>query len=334
MAYIEKRALPNGKITYRARIRIHGMPELSATFHKSSHAKEWALKKEAELKISRYFPRDEGKNHTFATFADLYITKVLPKNPKAFTKQKNFILWWKSKLGSYFLSHISPSMIAELRDELLAQKTLRKKLRTPSTVNRYLAALSRAFTSCIKELGWIKENPVLSIQRPKENKSRERFLTKEEIVKLLTECKRSRSPHLYPVVLFALATGARQGEILHLKWEDVDIVYGIAIFRDTKNGESRSVALSHPIIDSLKQERRKRYVLSPSMSFPISTANNRLIFQLHGNRLSNEQACAMSVFTTFGTPQRPISLCPALPPLKSQPFSVTKPLLWSNAIAI
>lgn len=64
------------------------MPELSVSFDKSSHAKEWALKKEAELKIARYFPRDEGKNRTFATFADLYIAKVLSKNPKAFTKQK------------------------------------------------------------------------------------------------------------------------------------------------------------------------------------------------------------------------------------------------------
>lgn len=269
MAQIEKRTLPSGNFTYRARIRIQGLPEQSASFPTRTLAKEWARKKESEMKESRYFPRNDGKNRTFAMFADQYIAKILPKNPKALSKQRLHILWWKSKLGGYYLSHISPSMIAEMRDLLLSEITCRHKLRSPSTVNRYLATLSRAFTFCVKEYGWLKENPVLSIQRPKENKARERFLIKEDIEKLLDSCRKSRSPHLYPIVLFALATGARQGEILHLKWEDVDIIHGIAIFRETKNGESRSVALSALLIESLKQERKKRIILSPYV-FPNS----------------------------------------------------------------
>ena len=157
MARIEKRHHPDGKITYRARIRIQGMPDTSATFHTRTAAKEWAYKKESELKQSRYFPRDDGKNRTFDTFVDYYIEKVLPKNPKSYGKQRQLILWWESKLGKYYLAHITPSMIAQLRDELLDEATRRHTIRSPSTTNRYLAALSRAFTICIKELGWLKE---------------------------------------------------------------------------------------------------------------------------------------------------------------------------------
>lgn len=273
MAYIEKRQHNNGVITYRARIRIQGMPDESASFPTRTHAKEWARKKESEMKEARYFPRNEGKNRTFAHFVDHYIEKILPKNPDAYTKQKQLMLWWKSHLGSYYLSHITPSMIAELRDQLLRETTRLYKLRSASTVNRYLAALSQAFNMGIKELGWLKENPVLFIQRPKENKARERFLSKEEVSKLLLACRLSKSPYLYAIVLFAISTGARRGEILHLKWTDVDTVQRIAIFRETKNGETRSVSLSSSLMDCLNEERLKRVILSPYI-FPNLTGKN------------------------------------------------------------
>ncbi len=68
---------------------------------------------------------------------------------------------------------------------------------------------------------------------------------------------------LYPVVVFTLATGARRGEILNLMWKDIDFEQGIAHFRYTKNGETRSVALSQHLLDILNIEKRKRVVISP-----------------------------------------------------------------------
>ena len=184
MAYIEKRTILDGSISYRARIRILGMPEASASFPTRTLAKEWVIRKEAEMRTARYFPRDEGKNRTFGSFVDIYIQKILPKNQQAFKKQLQLILWWKNHLEGYFLNHTSPSMIASLRDQLLEETTRRNQLRSPSTVNRYLAALSCAFTTCIREFGWLKENPVILIRRPKENKSQDRFLLKEEVAPL------------------------------------------------------------------------------------------------------------------------------------------------------
>lgn len=269
MASIQKREHPNGNMTYRARVRVVGMPDKSATFPSRSQAKLWAQKMEAEIRQGRYFLKQEDKERTFEEFIDRYIEKELPKRPESLNKQRSLLLWWKKQLGSYFLCHISPSMLAELRDRLLEETTVRNKPRSPSTVNRYLAALSQALTIAVKEWGWLKENPLLKISRLREGKARERYLEKEEIVHLLDTCKQSKSPYLYGMVVFALGTGARRGEILNLKWEEVDFSRSTATFHSTKNGETRTVPLGSSVLESLQQERQRRFVLSPYV-FPCA----------------------------------------------------------------
>jgi integrase len=133
----------------------------------------------------------------------------------------------------------------------------------------YLAALSKALTVCIKELGWLKENPVLMISRPPESKARDRYLTHDEIARLLEVCTISRCRYLYTIVLFALTTGARRGEILNLKWDDLDLHNKIAIFRHTKNGESRYALLSFKLVECLMRQSGRRIVISPYV-FPSS----------------------------------------------------------------
>lgn len=275
MAYIEERELADGRIVYRIRIRIAGCPDISEIYHGTyKQAKIWAQKKESEIRETRFFPKDLGKERTFADLVDRYISKELPKKPKSITKQTQQLLWWKKHLGKYFLCHITTAMIAEIRDDkLLAETTYRGSLRSSSTANRYLAALSCAFTTAVKEWGWLKENPISKVKRPKEGKARDRYLDKEEIGRLLIECRKSQSPHLYTIVLFALSTGARKGEILGLKWNDIDFVKCTATFRETKNGETRTVGLDHAILESLKGEKSKRVIFSPYV-FPSSSGKS------------------------------------------------------------
>lgn len=262
MATIQKRVHPNGKVTYRARVRVIGMPDKSATFTTQSKAKIWAQKTETEFRERRHFPQQTDREKTFAQFIDRYIERELPKNPKSQKKQTQILTWWRKKLGAYFLIHISPSMIGELRDELQTEMTRRGKLRSSSTTNRYLASLSKAFSVSVREYGWMKENPVLKIQRPPEAKARDRFLDKEEMSQLLKACHESKSSHLYAVVLLALSTGARKGELLSLKWEDVDFSRKILTFRNTKNGETRVVPLTEDAFACLVKEKGKRIVFS------------------------------------------------------------------------
>lgn len=270
MASIQKRKKANGEYSYRVRIRVEGAPFVTGTYPTRKEALAFARRMESEIRAGRYFGREEDKEKTFAEFIDRFVERELPKNPKGYKKQKMLLSWWKKHLGSYFLCHITPSMIAELRDKLMSENTCRHRLRTSSTTNRYIAALSRAFNICVKEWHWVKENPVRIITRPKENKARERYLEQEEVVRLLEACRKSKSPHLYAVTIFGLATGARKGEILGIRWNDICFERCTATFRDTKNGETRTVHLSDYVLKVLKEERCKRLMLSefvfPSMN--------------------------------------------------------------------
>ena len=262
MAFIEKRRNSDGKISYRARVRLSGAPKMSQTFRTRKEAEDWAHKLEAEIKNGRYFRREEDRKRTFNDFIERYIEKELPKNPDSYKKQKQLLTWWRSHLGRYFLCHITPSMIAELRDKLMSEKNFKGKLRSASTCRRYIFSLSKAYTICTQEWQWTKENPVAQISKPKENKPKDRYLEKEEIGILLSACQKSKSPHVYAFTLFSLGTGARKGEVLDLLWEDVDFFRSTATFRDTKNSEDRTVHLNKGLLECLMDEYKKRLVKS------------------------------------------------------------------------
>ena len=132
-------------------------------------------------------------------------------NPPYYKKAQ--LNWWKEKFGHYVLCDITPAVIATGRDELLQGTTSKGTQRSPSTVVRYIAALSHVFTIAIKEFGWLESSPVGKITKPKEPIGRVRFLSDEERERLLLTCKQSYNSFLYVVVVLAISSGMRQSEI-------------------------------------------------------------------------------------------------------------------------
>jgi integrase len=110
-------------------------------------------------------------------------------------------------------------------------------------VVRYLALLSHALTVAMKEWGWIDDNPCRKVTKPKEPRGRVRFLDDREREALLCACRESRNVLLYPMVVLAIATGMRKGEMQQLRWHQVDLDEGRITLEETKNGERRSVPL-------------------------------------------------------------------------------------------
>src|SRR5215470_7117967 len=110
--------------------------------------------------------------------------------------------WWKKRLGHYVLADITPALIAEYRDKLAYGN---ETPRANSTVNRYLAALSHAFTTAVKEWGWLDDSPMRKVRKPKEPRGRVRFLSEEERQLLLNACMQSPSAYLFHVVILALS---------------------------------------------------------------------------------------------------------------------------------
>lgn len=271
MALIEKRMSYDGKISYRVRIRIKGSPQESATFARLTDAKKWVQSIESAIRENRHFKVSEAKRHTLSELIDRYCFNVLP-NKKSAKTQFQQLNWWKTKIGSYPLSDITPSLIAEYRDKLGREITIRGRPPSPATVVRYMAALSHTFTTAVKEWGWLDDSPMRKVTKPKEPRGRVRFLSEDERTRLLKACKKSNNTSLYPVVVLALSTGMRQGEIMSLTWDAVDLNRGRAILHETKNDERRAVPLAGHALELLKELGKVRRIDS-NLLFPSKEAN-------------------------------------------------------------
>ena len=199
-----------------------------------------------------------------AELIDRYIAEVLPKKAKGSkfnTNQSQQLEWWKKHLGAYLLSDITAPRIVEARNKLK---------RSPATINRYMSALSHVFTIAIREWGWIEDSPIRKISKQKEPRGRMRYLSDEERIKLIEAARDIEDPTLYTVIVLALSTGARQGELLGLSWKDVDFKRGLLTFHETKNGERRTVPLTGLAHDLLKERHSKRDKIG-SLIFPSET---------------------------------------------------------------
>lgn len=236
MPTIESRVNDDGTTSHRVKIRLKGMPSASASFERLTDARRWAQATEAAMREGRYFKTAEAKRHTFADLVDRYIRDVLPQKPKNASNIKQHLMWWRGQLGAYSLADVTPARIAEGRDKLLTTKTRHDKPRSPATVVRYMASLSSMFTVAVKDWQWLEVSPTSSVRKPKEPRGRVRFLDDNERAELLAACKASTSKFLYPVVVLALSTGMRRGEIMKLRWSDVDLVRGQIMLKETKNG--------------------------------------------------------------------------------------------------
>ena len=229
MAVIEERRSKKG-VSYRVKIRLKGHKPQEATFERKTDAKNWAKSTESAIREGRYFKCAEAKKRTLAELIDKYIETVLPhKSESMRSAQTNQLAWWKNNAGYYVLADFTPQVIASLRDELSKGSTNRGERRTNATINRYLAALSHALSVASDEWGWIETNPLLKVKRQPESQGRVRCLDDGERIRLLEACKQSTNKQLYVIVVLALSTGMRKGEILNLRRRDVFLNEGFVI---------------------------------------------------------------------------------------------------------
>ena len=264
MASIQERKTKTGT-HYRVQIRLKGYPTQRATFERKTDAKRWIQQTETAIREGRYFKTSESKKHTFADLVNRYQKEVMPFKPKS--KQEGQLLWWKEQLGYYLLADITAPLIVKYRDKLASEIT-RGKLRSSATIVRYLAILSHVFTIAVNDWGWLNDSPMQKVSKPKQGRGRMRFLADDERERLLDACKNSSNPFLYFVVVLALSTGMRQGELMNLTWKDIDLEKGRIILHQTKNGERRVSPLAGFALNLLKQHeavsRLDTHLLFPS----------------------------------------------------------------------
>ncbi|NWJ78851.1 site-specific integrase [Enterobacter sp. SECR19-1250] len=165
-------------------------------------------------------------------------------------------------LASKSMDEITTVDIAAYRDERLAQFNPRTgRPITGNTVRLELALLSSLFSIARVEWGTCRTNPVELVRKPKVSKGRDRRLTSTE-ERRLSRYFRERNLMLYIIFNLALETAMRQGEILSLRQEHIDLQHGVAHLPDTKNGSSRDVPLS-------RKARNLLQMLPAQLSGPV-----------------------------------------------------------------
>lgn len=141
--------------------------------------------------------------------------------------------------------------------------------RSNATLNRYFVALCAIYTWARKNRHLPRgfESPTKHVEKLAEPRGRVRYLKEDERDRLLVACKGSSWPRLYALVLLAMTTGARRGELLNLAWRDVDLERGEATLHDSKNGDPRVLVLLSQVMAELAPFAPKDAATSTALVF-------------------------------------------------------------------
>ena len=247
MAHIEQRK--NG---WRAQIRRRGMPSLSRTFDLKADAEAWAREVEREAQRGNIAAlNDQAQRVTVAELCQRYRVSVLPtlRDAARPTLLRNI----ETRFGAFFLGNIRSIDVAAWRDDLIGEGY------APKSAKHHLVALSSLFAFAERELSipLPAGNPVRTVRKPAEPKARDRRLRPGELDYLLKGADQGRAAGLRQVIMLAVETSMRMGELLGLEWERIDLQRRTAHLIDTKNGESRTVALSSLAVEALQSLPRR-----------------------------------------------------------------------------
>jgi len=234
-----------GAYQWQVQVRKMGQPLQTKTFETRALAEQWARSIEVEMDKGVFISRAEAESTTLKELLERYLDEVTPLKKGAASETNRLKALMRLPLARRFVASIRGLDIARFRDERLRKVT-------PSTVKRDLVLLGHAFEVAHKEWGIHFHNPVRDIKLPSENRPRDRRLQAGEETRLLDACREARNPWLLPVVQLALETAMRQGELIRLRWEHIDLNRRTAHLPDTKNGESRTVPLSTTAIRVLR----------------------------------------------------------------------------------
>lgn len=240
MATITQRTDRAGQsVGWQAKIRRKGYPTESRTFATKREAEAWARGLEGEMDQGVFVSRREAESTTLTEALDRYEREITPRKKGASQEKHRLNLWRSSTLATRSLAGIRGTDLAKWRDARLKAK------KSPTTVNHDLMLLSSLFTTARREWGMESlSNPVEAIKVPSLGPARERRFQDDEEKRLMAALDKSRFWWTKPIVQIAIETGMRQGEILGLEWERIDLKRRVARLEDTKNGTAREVPLS------------------------------------------------------------------------------------------
>jgi integrase len=231
---------------WQAMVRRRGVPPRCKSFDKRTDPIRWARELESEADRSGWVADTRlAEKTTLGELLTRYRDHVSPTKRSAHTEKSRINAMVRRSITHRTLAKLTSADIATYRDERL-------KDAVPATVVRELNTISHAIETALREWGlWLPRNPAIMVRRPTVPQGRKRRLEDGEEERLLVACDRGRTPLLKQLVVLAIETGMRRGELLGLRWEHVHLAKRIVHLPITKNGESRDIPLSRRATDTL-----------------------------------------------------------------------------------
>ena len=234
-----------GKKWY-ALVRRKGMRTGARPFLTRKEAEVWARSVESKHDMGIYEDVGRACKVTMDELFERYrqATAETKRNAK---HEKYALRLLSEEMGQLRLSQLTRSRIAEFRDKRLAAGL------SASTVRNNLHLLSAVVRMAMNDWGYeLPFNPVRRVSKPAVNNARNRRLEPDEEARLMAEAAKHSSPLMHPLIVVALETGMRLGELLSLQWQHVNLAGRSAHLPHTKNGDARDVPLSKAAIEALQ----------------------------------------------------------------------------------
>lgn len=207
-----------------------------------------------ELVEGRYFDRRKENRMTFGELLDNYLAEhsARQKRPKSHLRDLTSAKHLRPAFDSKLLRDVTPRALSEYISKRLDDGA------APASINRELGLTKHCFTMA-QRWGLAHRNPVKQVKLLREDNARLRYLTPEEIERLLD----STPAGMKPIVICALHTGMRLTEILTLRWEQVSLPDRMLYLEVMKNVKRRGVPIDDEVLSMLRELGRVRHLHSP-----------------------------------------------------------------------
>jgi integrase len=199
------------------------------------------LEKNHQFTEEYHLPSHKGQSTNFFWMCGQFLEKHSKVNKRSWLDDEVILRKLKDHFGDVPLVNIQAEKIE-------GYKASRKGFVKEATINRELAVLKTLFTKAVL-WGYAHKNPVKEVRLFKEERTPIRMLSAEEREKLFT----ASPDYLKPILLMALKTGMRHGEILNLKWSEVDLAHETISITHTKSKKLRQIPIHSELDAALRQ---------------------------------------------------------------------------------
>jgi len=274
---------------WQVQVRRLGFPNRSRSFNRHDEAKAWA--RAQELAMDRL---EAGVCQpvicTLSSILSEYLAKVTPTKKSHLSEARRLNRLLKDPISFYRVCDLSPEVLAKFRDRRLEQG-----LRASGYD---LQLIRHALNVAKAEWGvTLQSNPVDAIRMPPKPKPRERRLKPGEYELLLNYAAMSHSWFMEPLIILAVETGMRLGEMLKVTWDDWDSEKQTLYLRDTKNGSNRLIPISDAANAVVQRITKRHQRILPTNYEAVKSAWRRLCLRA-GIELSRLYMC-VSICCSF-----------------------------------